>query len=386
MRFMHMADTHLGYAPYHLEEREDDIYENFKHLVDVAIEEKVDFIVHSGDFFHNFHPSNIARKIFMDQMKRLEDRGIRVFGVLGDHDFPKRRDSDPLVLYPNVKLLGYRQEGDNIVPNIIEYRGATLVGFPSLRGSHKRVELLHNLLGELEKMLVGKRNVILVLHQAIKEYFSIEGQYELELGHLPNNVDYYALGHLHDRRYERFGKGYIAYAGSIDIMRRSEIAGWEKNGKGAYLVDMDGDVDITPINLDIRPHKIYEVRSAEELERELNGVEFKRKPVVYVTLNTEERDMPRNEVVAIEEKLRNIALHYEISVRRKIEDNGGKIVIVGKMNMEKIFKSYYGDENLTRIAYELFEALKGMKDGDFSGGMPKEVKEILARYYGGDLL
>ena len=386
MRFMHMADTHLGHAPYHLEEREEDIYENFRNLIDTAIEERVDFIVHSGDFFHSFRPSNIARKVFMDQMRKLEERGIRVFGVLGDHDFPKRRDSDPLVLYPHVKLLGYRKEGDSIVPDIVEYKGATLVGLPSLRGSHKKVELLRNLLGGLDKILQGRRNVILVLHQAIKEYFSIEGQYELELGHLPRNIDYYALGHLHDRRYERFGRGYLAYAGSIDIMRRSEIAGWERNGKGAYIVDMDGDVEITPINLDIRPHRIYEVSSAEELERELNGVEFKRKPMIYITLNTEERDMPRKEVVAMEEKLRKIALHYEISVKRKIEDDKRITVDGGKMNMEEIFKSYYEDEKIAKIAYELFETLKGMKEGDFSGGMPKEIKEILARYYGGDLL
>ncbi len=377
-----MADTHLGAIPYHLEEREEDIYEGFKSLIDKAIEERVDFIVHSGDFFHNFHPSNHARKVMMEQMKRLEEKGIKVFGVLGDHDLPKRRDYNPLVLYPNIKLFEVR---DDLSPEIVEYRGVTIVGIPSLRGIH-RVKILHKILENLDEKISGKKNVILILHQAIKEYFGIEGQYELELGHLPKNVDYYALGHLHDRRCERFGRGYIAYAGSIDILRKSEIKGWEKSGKGAYVVDMGDEIEVTPINLNIRPHFVFEVSSVDELDERIGSMEFEKKPVIYVTLNTEERDMPREEVLKIESLLKDVALHYDISINRSIgESNIGKIEMEN-LNLRDIILRWYGDEKTGNLAYEIFEILKDLKESDFAQGIPSQIKDILSKDYGGDLL
>ena len=50
MKFAHLADTHLGYRQYGLFEREKDFYEVFDKVIDKIIEEKVDFVVHSGDF------------------------------------------------------------------------------------------------------------------------------------------------------------------------------------------------------------------------------------------------------------------------------------------------------------------------------------------------
>ncbi len=383
MRFMHMADTHLGAFPYHLEERENDIYEGFRELIDKAIEEKVDFIIHSGDFFDNFRPSNRARRVMMEQMRRLEEKGIKVFGVLGDHDIPKRSDDPSLVLYPNIKLLKTEGEADNLSAEIIEYKGATIVGIPSLRGA-RRVQILHKILKNTDKKLSGKKNVILILHQAIKKYFGIKGQYELELGHLPKNVDYYAMGHLHDRIFEKFGRGYLAYAGSIDILRKSEIKGWEKSGKGAYIVDMDGDIEITPVNLDIRPHLVFEVSNVDELENEIGSLKYEKKPVIYVTLNTEESEMPREEVIKIESLLKGVALHSEISVNRRIESIIGPEP--GERNLREIMVKHYGDEKIGNLAYELFENLRNLKESDFYHGIPLQIKEILSREYGGDLL
>ena len=58
MKFLHVTDTHLGYNQYGLEERGQDFFDVFKEAVDIAIENEVDFILHTGDFFHTSRPSN----------------------------------------------------------------------------------------------------------------------------------------------------------------------------------------------------------------------------------------------------------------------------------------------------------------------------------------
>jgi DNA repair exonuclease SbcCD nuclease subunit len=58
MRFLHISDTHLGYQQYNLKERERDFFNVFQEAIDKAIEKNVDFIIHTGDFFHSSRPSN----------------------------------------------------------------------------------------------------------------------------------------------------------------------------------------------------------------------------------------------------------------------------------------------------------------------------------------
>lgn len=64
MKFAHLADTHLGYRQFGLLEREKDFYEVFDKIIDKIIEEKVDFVIHSGDLFDSARPSPIALLAF----------------------------------------------------------------------------------------------------------------------------------------------------------------------------------------------------------------------------------------------------------------------------------------------------------------------------------
>lgn len=60
MLIMHISDTHLGKRQYSLIEREKDVYQTFSQLIDIAIKEHVNAIIHSGDLFDVFNPSNNA--------------------------------------------------------------------------------------------------------------------------------------------------------------------------------------------------------------------------------------------------------------------------------------------------------------------------------------
>ena len=50
-KFLHFADCHLGYRQYNSVERANDFARAFFAVIDVAIQEKVDFVVLAGDLF-----------------------------------------------------------------------------------------------------------------------------------------------------------------------------------------------------------------------------------------------------------------------------------------------------------------------------------------------
>src|SRR6056297_2529259 len=55
-RVIHTGDTHVGYRQYHSPERRDDFLAAFERVVDDAVEEGVDAVVHAGDLFHDRRP------------------------------------------------------------------------------------------------------------------------------------------------------------------------------------------------------------------------------------------------------------------------------------------------------------------------------------------
>jgi DNA repair exonuclease SbcCD nuclease subunit len=51
MQFAHISDTHLGARQFDCDQREQDIYDAFLEAVDHVVEERVDFVLHTGDLF-----------------------------------------------------------------------------------------------------------------------------------------------------------------------------------------------------------------------------------------------------------------------------------------------------------------------------------------------
>ena len=53
IKFIHCADIHLGANPFEIEERFEDMGKAFEQVCKFALEEKVNFVLIAGDFFHN---------------------------------------------------------------------------------------------------------------------------------------------------------------------------------------------------------------------------------------------------------------------------------------------------------------------------------------------
>lgn len=99
MKIIHLGDTHLGYSAYRkvtsegINQREVDIYNSFIQIVDYAIQNNVDLILHAGDLFDSVRPNNRAITIAFQQLLRLSEHQIPFVLISGNHEQPKLQET-----------------------------------------------------------------------------------------------------------------------------------------------------------------------------------------------------------------------------------------------------------------------------------------------------
>ena len=239
-RFMHFSDTHLGNREYMMDLREEDFYEAFNEAVDIALEERVDFIIHSGDLFDTWGPSNRALSELKDSMLRLKEKGIRTYMVMGDHDRPRRTD------YPAASIfdfLGLTLMGtDDLDTLYIEDSDTFIAGISNMKGSRR--DSLPRMYARADLLAKEHRNSILISHQGVSGYTHPEDVQIQEID-LPGSFAYLAFGHVHVSSYRARPRPF-SYAGSTEINSASEIEPFLRDGKGVNVVDIDnGEVSFS---------------------------------------------------------------------------------------------------------------------------------------------
>ena len=358
MKFAHLADTHLGYRQYGLYEREKDFYEVFDKVIDKIIEENVDFVIHSGDLFETARPSPMALLTFQKGLLKLKGAGIPMYAIAGNHDVVMRKGSIP----PHVifKKLGLKVIS-NINPTYM-HGDIFIAGIPYFPASHSKV--LKSKLEDLSKKASRHEKSILVLHQGIDQYFSLS--YELELGEIPDNFNYYALGHIHKYINDAYGNGRLVYPGSGEIWKTSEIPDYKKNGKGFVVVDLDSTKPVVKrVTVDIPREFIERTLKYNELESGVAAIketirDFDKKPILKLTIKDVESDTGRVYEI-IKEELGDMALmirptfimageEYELIDEELNTKLGPEQLIVEKLKG-------YGNQEITDLAVDLYHTL-----------------------------
>ncbi|MDZ7314180.1 MAG: DNA repair exonuclease [candidate division KSB1 bacterium] len=113
MRFIHFADTHLGYSDYSkvdpvtgVNRREQDFYQAWWHVINAVLAEQPDFVVHAGDLFQSPRPNNRAIAVALEGLARLADANIPLVMIAGNHSTPR------------VRALGNIFEALTVMPNV----------------------------------------------------------------------------------------------------------------------------------------------------------------------------------------------------------------------------------------------------------------------------
>jgi DNA repair exonuclease SbcCD nuclease subunit len=278
MLFAHIADTHLGYRQFNLEERERDFYRAFHEAVDQMISEEVDVVLHAGDLFDEPRPPIRALVEAKKGIAKLKRKGVKIVMIPGNHDMIMRKGSmAPHAIFDGVNVLTL----DNpfvVIDDIF------IGGVPFLSKSYRDI-LLEKIKGLRKEAAKFKRSVLL-LHQGIDKFLPHE--HELSMGELPGNFSYYALGHVHARIEEEFGGGWLSYSGSTEIWRSEEAKDWEKKGKGFLLIDSD---EMRPQRKSLESVRTFlktEISTENDIELIKQKLTEHVKPVLSVTIKSEE--------------------------------------------------------------------------------------------------
>ena len=101
-RVIHTGDTHLGYRQYHRPERRADFLTAFERVVEDAIADGVDAVVHAGDLFHDRRPDLQDILGTLSVLRDLDDADIPFLAIVGNHE--TKRDAQWLDLFESLGL------------------------------------------------------------------------------------------------------------------------------------------------------------------------------------------------------------------------------------------------------------------------------------------
>ena len=298
MRFLHIADLHLGKSLYGVSmiDNQDQVFWVDRFL-EKAEELRPDAVLIAGDIYDRSSPSGEAVMLFNRMLTELERMEIPVMMAAGNHDSGKRLSFAKTILAKQRIYIAGVAEKEVVHVTVPERDGSGEVTFwllPYLFPAVAAQVLADESVGDYEtavrqilaqqKIDFSKRNVLLA-HQNVtangKE--APRGGSESMVGGVGqvdyrvfDGFDYVALGHIHASYH--VGRKEVRYAGSPLCYHFDET---KQPKKGALLVEIGekgSGVEITPLS--VSPlHPMREIRGTyetilESLEQEKRRGEY----------------------------------------------------------------------------------------------------------------
>ncbi len=343
MIILHLADTHIGYTAYNrldengFNQREMDVFNAFEQVIDLALKDKPDIILHSGDLFDSVRPSNRAISFVIEQLLRLSDAGIPIVIISGNHSTPRLRETGSVF-----KVLEH-------IENVhLAYTGR----YETFEFGELKVHALPHCVdkevfeAELVKMKPDgdfKHNVAM-LHAGVVGLSVFKmNEFNEQLAstsQLEKGFDHVALGHFHE--FCEVTETAV-YAGSTERLGFGEAG----QPKGFITLDLESgkrkfhELNIRPM-LDL-PRLDCSDLSAEDMDgairKNLEAVELDGAIVRQMLIDVNRREHNLLDIAGIR-KLASGALHFEM--RASVLDAEQRVSSANVMfdSMEKEFVAY----------------------------------------------
>ena len=285
MKFLHIADIHLGCTRYQLTESPRDFFDAWIDVLQkYAIQEKVDFVIMCGDFFHKRNVPPETMNYAFAGLSLMKDAGIPVISIEGNHD-QKHNDSEYSWLrsLANWNLL-YLLEPENADGKMLYSpwnettgRGGFIdIGNARIFGSDWFGAAANWAIPMLTEAIKENRREgafhILMLHTDVEGHQThpIPALSLANLKELKSVTNYVGLGHTH-KCYEI--DNWAFNPGSLEITSIDEY----RETRGAWLVEFDDELRLSAKHIEDyrqRPFQRlgYDVKSSESAEEISNGV------------------------------------------------------------------------------------------------------------------
>lgn len=371
MKFMHVADLHLGKVVNDFSMLEDQKF-ILEQIGGMAQANQVDAVVIAGDIYDRAIPPGEAVTLLDSFLNELTGMGIQVIMISGNHDSPERISfGENLLGRQGVHISGLQK--DKLTRVVFEEKACVsefvLLPFVKpaqlgVRTSKEAVELLLDRYWQEEDEKKHK-NRVLVTHFFVtdggKEPELSDSETTIHVGGLDNvdaslfkGFDYVALGHIH--KPQQIGSRPVWYAGSPLKYSFGET----RQTKEALLVSF-GEAGLEEVKeLPLRP--LREMRKIEGSLKEIlddameNSIEKNGRSQDYIqAVLTDE-----GELIDPIGTIRSVYPNVMQIVRKEIETVCDKDVIsnnrsrmhAGQKDVLSLFEAFYQEVRQTQLSEE----------------------------------
>lgn len=234
LRFIHAADLHLdrpfvGLAQMgreHVEKMKKTAFQALDRLIDLAIDQKVHFVVIVGDIFDQALPSIYAEVQLKRALTKLAEHNISVYISFGNHDY-EQTNKMTFDYLENVHLFD-RQQVTTYTYSSASGTTVAIQGF-SYETRHVKEDFSsqYSFIDNVDYR-VGMLHGSLGVSDDHEPYAPFKLETLKQLG-----FDYFALGHIH-KRHILSERPPIVYSGNIQGGSKKE-----SGEKGCYVVELN---------------------------------------------------------------------------------------------------------------------------------------------------
>lgn len=271
MKFIHTADTHLGFEILKAGRGDvqgrkrwaDSIKANFSTVVRHALEAGADVFIHSGDLFNKHYIHRETMEELVRPVLELGRIGVPVLIIPGNHE----RSEFPFELFQGGSNIFVFDRPKSLVLRLGGY-AVGFAGFPFIRNDSRRT--FFRALEETDYSGLRSDLNFLVTHQAFDGATVGPGHFTFKAGRpdtvsrwtLPLDFDYVAAGHIHLHQvlsHPLRPQMRIVYPGAIQRMSFAEM----DEGKGFVVGEIaEGRIGTSFLPLPACSMEVVEIQAA----------------------------------------------------------------------------------------------------------------------------
>ena len=349
MRFLHLADLHLGKQLNDVSFLEDQKY-ILAQILEIVRDKRIDAVLIAGDVYQKSSPQGEAMEVFDSFVSDLTAMGKSVYLISGNHDSAQRISYFSSLIRSAGVFASEKFEGSLQSYTVRDPYGELVIHLlPFLRPQQVRkcwpgekiatYEDAVRVVLEHSPIDKKKRNVLLC-HQFItgaetsdSEERAVGGLDNID-AHLFDDFDYVALGHIH--KPQRVLRDTLRYAGSPLKYSFSEV----NHQKSVTVADLGAKGDVT-----VEKIPLYPLRDMRTVEGMLDDVMAMEPSEDYVWVTVHDELVPPDAKITLTTVFPNMMKMSVVNSKTKTDMD---ILAKDKMeekSVEELFCDFYRLQN-----------------------------------------